>query len=104
MNDPTTPARVEQACTDLTTANSPITFTAIAAATGISRATLYRNPALHAIITEHRANAPAPAKLSDLDREITHLRTALDAIASKVRHQEERIRRLERRNRSTPKH
>jgi hypothetical protein len=34
-----------------------VTFTAVADATGLSRATLYRNPDLRAIIAEHRTHA-----------------------------------------------
>lgn len=56
MNNPDTLTRVERACADLTKAGQPVTFTAVANATGLSRATLYRNPDLRATITEHRAH------------------------------------------------
>ena len=46
---------VERACTDLAHDGRPVTFTAIATATGLSRSTLYRNPALRAIVEQHQA-------------------------------------------------
>jgi uncharacterized coiled-coil protein SlyX len=96
MNNPDALARVERACSDLTEADRQVTFTAVADATGLSRATLYRNPDLRAIITEHRTHAAQAGTLGGLSSEIAHLRTALEAIADKVRRQEERLRRLER--------
>lgn len=96
MTNPDTIARVERACTDLTHADRQVTFTAVADATGLSRATLYRNPDLRAIITEHRTHAEQAGTLGGLSSEIAHLRTALEAIADKVRRHEERLRRLER--------
>jgi Family of unknown function (DUF6262) len=102
MNGPDPISRVEQACADLTEAGQPVTFTAIAGITGLSRTTLYRNPDLRAVIAEHRIRAEHASTLGGLAREIAHLRTALEAIAAKVRHQEERLRRLERRNTGKP--
>lgn len=94
--------RVERACAELTKARQPVTFTAVADATGLSRATLYRNPNLRAVITEHRTHAAQAGTLGGLSSEIAHLRTALEAIADKVRRQEERLRRLERRGTGKP--
>jgi uncharacterized coiled-coil protein SlyX len=96
MNNPDPRTRVEHACADLTKVGQPVTFTAVADATGLSRATLYRNPDLRAIIAEHRTHAAQAGTLGGLSRDIAHLRTALEAIADKVRRQEERLRRLER--------
>lgn len=102
MNNPDALTRVERACTDLTHTSRPVTFTAIANATGLSRATLYRNPDLRAIITTHRAATEQAGTLSGLTSEIAHLRTVLEAIADKVRRQEERLRRLERNRNHKP--
>jgi hypothetical protein len=102
MTNPDALTRVERACADLTKAGQPVTFTAVADATGLSRATLYRNPTLRAIITEHRTHAAQAGTLGGLGSEIAHLRTALEAIADKVRRQEERLRRLERRGTDKP--
>jgi hypothetical protein len=88
--------RVESACADLARAGQPVTFTAIAATTGLGRATLYRNPQIRAVIDEHRARQAEARTLSGLAAEITHLRTALEAVAHNVRRHEERLRRLER--------
>jgi uncharacterized protein DUF6262 len=89
--------RVEHACAQIARAGQPVTFTAVAARTGLSRATLYRNPHIHAVIDEHRARQAEARTLSGLAAEISHLRTALEAVAGNVRQHEERIRRLERR-------
>lgn len=86
---------VETACTELTANNQTITFTAIADHTGISRTTLYRNPALRAVIDRHRQRSNDPRTLTSLTAEIAHLRTGLEALADRVRHQEERLRHLE---------
>jgi hypothetical protein len=88
--------RVEHACAELARAGQPVTFTAIADSTGLSRATLYRNPQIRAVIDEHRTRQAKARTLSGLAAEITHLRTALEAVAGKVRRHEERLRRLER--------
>lgn len=88
---------VEQACTDLTIQGQPVTFTAIAARTGLSRATLYRQEQIRAVIDEHRAHQHQARTLTGLATEIGHLRTAIEAIATTVKHHEEQIRRLNRR-------
>ena len=92
MNNLTT---VETACNNLATAGQAITFTAIAEHTGISRTTLYRNPQLRAVIDDHRRHSHDRHTLSGLAAEIAHLRTGLEALADRVRQQEERLRRLE---------
>jgi uncharacterized coiled-coil protein SlyX len=102
MNDQDALTRVERACADLTKAEQQVTFTAISDITGLSRATLYRNPELRAVIAEHRTRAAQASTLGGLSSEIAHLRTALEAIAAKVRRQEERLRRLERRRTDKP--
>jgi len=86
---------VEAACTELAEVGEPITFTAIAEQTGISRTTLYRNPELRSVIDEHRHHTNDPRTLTALTTEIVHLRTALEAVADRVRQHEERLRRIE---------
>lgn len=86
---------VEAACVELVNNKTPITFIAIAEHTGISRTTLYRNPQLRAVIEEHRHHSHDPRTLTGLATEISHLRTGLEAIADRIRQQEERLRRLE---------
>ncbi len=93
MTDPV--STVERACRDLTATGQPVTFTTIAERTGISRTTLYRNPQLRAVVEEHRHHSHDPRTLSGLTAEIAHLRTAVEALADRVRHHEERLRRLE---------
>jgi hypothetical protein len=88
-------ATIETACRELATSGEPVTFTNIAEHTGISRTTLYRNPQLRAVIEEHRHHYHDPRTLTGLTAEIGHLRTAVEALADRVRHQEERLRRLE---------
>ena len=89
------PELVEIACPELANNQMPIIFTAIAEHTGISRTTLYRNPQLRAVIEEHRHHSHDPRTLTGLAAEISHLRTGLEAIADRIRQQEERLRRLE---------
>jgi hypothetical protein len=91
----TTPHDIETICQRLTNDGRPITFPAVATAAGVSRTTLYRNLELRAVIEEHRHRSHDPRTLSSFTAEIDHLRTALNAIADRVRHQEERLRRLE---------
>ena len=93
---------VEAACARLAQHGEAITFTAIANHTGISRTTLYRNPQLRAVVEEHRSHTHDPHTLTGLAAEITHLRTGLQALADKVRNQEERLRHLEGRT-TTPR-
>ncbi len=87
---------VETACTELANQDEPITFTVIAELTGISRTTLYRNQQLRAIVEEHRSHTHDRRTLTGLAAEIAHLRNSLEAVADRVRQQEERLRRLER--------
>lgn len=94
---------VEAACTELASQREPITFTVIAELTGISRTTLYRNQQLRAIIEDHRSHTHDRHTLTGLSAEISHLRTSLEAIADRVRQQEERLRRLERQPRRKAK-
>lgn len=91
--------RVEHACAHLVHAGQQVTFTAVATAAGVGRATLYRDPQLRAVINEHRSRQAEARTLTGLAQELAHLRTALEAVADNVRRHEEQIRRLERRNR-----
>jgi len=86
---------VETACSELANQGEPITFTVIAELTSISRTTLYRNPQLRAVIDNHRSHTHDRRTLTGLATEIAHLRNSLEAIASRVHDQEERIRHLE---------
>lgn len=94
MVDDTLLGRTERAVADLLTAGQPVTFTAVAAHAHISRATLYRHAQLRALVDDHRTQPTASA----LAVEVRQLRTILEAVAAKTRRQEERLRRLERRN------
>jgi hypothetical protein len=86
--------RVERACAQLHHDGQPITFTAVAARTGLGRTTLYRNPALRAVIEDHRHRAATGGTLTGITDELSTLRTALDAIAARVHRHEEQLRRL----------
>jgi Family of unknown function (DUF6262) len=91
MTSTNTLNRVERACAQLRHDGQLVTFTAIAATTGLGRTTLYRDPTLRAIIDQHRHRTNTLTSLTD---EITTLRTALETIATRVRHHEEQLRRL----------
>jgi hypothetical protein len=87
-------AKVEQACADLIANEQPVTFAQIAARTGLGRTTLYRNASLRALVEEHRHRAAQAGTLSGLAEDIAALRTALEAIAERVRHHEEQLRQI----------
>lgn len=86
--------RVEQACAELVAAGTAVTFDMVAERAGIGRATLYRNPELRAIVTEQRVRGREAGTLTGLADDIAHLRTAVDALAAKVRSHEEQLRAL----------
>jgi hypothetical protein len=86
--------RVERACAELRHRGEKVTFTAVAAATGLGRTTLYRDPTLRAVIDQHRHQAASSGTLTGLTDEIATLRTAVEAIADRVRKHEEQLRRL----------
>lgn len=92
MSPDHTPQSIERACADLARASRPITFTAIAAVTGISRSILYRNSGLRAIIDHHKNTPEGP--LTAITDEVATLRAAVTTLADQVRSHEEQIRRL----------
>ena len=104
MSSPDLTARAEQACADLAASGQPVTFTAVAARAGIGRATLYRDPALRAVIDGHRRDAASANTLTGLAGDIAALRLAVEAIATRVRCHEEQIRQLNRRNQPARSH
>lgn len=94
MTSTDTLTRVEQACADLIAHGRGVTFTAVAEHSGLGRTTLYRNPAARTVIEQHRTRSTDAATFTGLATEIATLRTALEAIADRVRHHEEQLRRL----------
>ncbi len=94
MTSPETLARVERACAELLTDRGPFSFAAVAIKAGVSRTTLYRDESLRAVVEEHRMRSRDPYSLSGLATEVAHLRTAVEALAARVRHQEEQLGRL----------
>jgi hypothetical protein len=86
--------RVERVCTELATSGQPITFTVVAEQAQISRATLYRDQQLRAIIDEHRTRQTDARTLTGLATEVAHLRTAVEALAEGVKRHEEQLRKL----------
>lgn len=90
---------VETVCAELAAGNTKVTFAAVAERTGISRTTLYNHPELRAVIDEHREPSSDPRTLTSLMVEIGYLRTAVEAIATRVGKHEDRLRRLEHRQR-----
>ncbi len=86
---------MERACADLI-GNGHAAFAAVALNTGVSRATLYRDETLRAVVEEHRQRSRDPSTLSGVLAEVRHLRTAVEVLSEKVRRHEEQLRRLER--------
>jgi AcrR family transcriptional regulator len=88
--------RVEQACRELAATATPVTLAGVAERAGIARATIYRRPELRAIVEEHRQASRDALTLSGLAIELDQIRTALEAVAAKVRQHEEELRKLRR--------
>ena len=94
--------RVRAACEELLAAGRDVTFTAVAEHSGISRATCYRDRQLRAVIDTYRSRHGELLTLTGLADRLDNLTQALDAVAAKVRRQEEELRTLKRRT-ATPR-
>jgi hypothetical protein len=94
MTDTNTLNRVERACAQLHHEGHTVTFTAVAARTGLGRSTLYRDSTIRAVIEQHRHRTADSGTIAGVTDEIATLRTALHALADKVRRHEEQLRRL----------
>jgi hypothetical protein len=94
--------RVRTACEQILAAGRDVTFAAVAEHSGISRATCYRDRQLRAIIDAYRSRHGELLTISGLADRLDNLTQALEAIAAKVRRQEEEIRTLKRRT-ATPR-
>ncbi|MDA8266390.1 MAG: hypothetical protein M0T79_13800 [Actinomycetota bacterium] len=90
---------VERACGELLALGKPVSFNEVATRAGTSRTTLYRRADLRALVEDHRSRGREANTLSGLAVQVDQLRHSLEAVADKVRHHEEAIRRLERRSR-----
>ncbi len=99
MTNTSTLNRVERTCIELRHDGKDVTFTAVAARTGLGRSTLYRDSTIRAVIEEHRHRTATGGTLAALTDEIATLRAAIDALATRVRRHEEQLRRLEPRKR-----
>lgn len=86
--------RVRDACDQLTQAAQTITFDAVADATNISRATLYRRRELREIVERYRDPTGQQISITRLADQIDQLRDSLEAVADRVRHHEEQLRQL----------
>ena len=94
MNPHDRTTRVERACTDLARDGKPVTFVAIAAVTGLSRSTIYRNTTLRSIVEHHKHAAATEAPMTAITDEIATLRVAVTTLAERVRTHDEQLRRL----------
>jgi hypothetical protein len=93
--------RVRTTCEQLLAAGRDVTFTAVAEHSGISRATCYRDRQLRAVIDTYRSRHGELLTITGLADRLDNLTQALDAVAAKVRRQEEELRTLKRRT-ATP--
>jgi hypothetical protein len=87
-------AQVERACADLADHGEDVTFVTVSERAGVPRVTLYRNPDLRAVVEEQRARARDAHTLTGLSTELANLRVALEAVAERVRHHDETLRRI----------
>jgi len=66
-------------------AGQPVTFSAVAAAAGVSRTWLYRNPGIRDLITRLRTQPPRPASTRAAQRATAaSLRARLDAATQEI--------------------
>jgi hypothetical protein len=93
---------VRSACEQLLADGHDVTFTAVAEHAGISRATCYRDRDLRAVIEAYRSRHGQMLTLTGLANRIDNLTQALEAVASKVRKQEEELRALKPSSAPTP--
>jgi len=93
---------VRTACEQLLTDGKDVTFTAVAERSGTSRATCYRDRDLRAIIETYRSRHGQMLTITGLADRIDNLTQALEAVADKVRRQEEQLRALTRSSGPTP--
>lgn len=93
---PTPLKRVRTACEQLLAQGRDVTFTAVAQSSGISRATCYRDRELRSVIDNYRARHGELLTLTGLADRIDQLTASLEAVAGKVRRQEEELRALKR--------
>jgi len=89
--------RVRTGCEQLLAAGRDVTFAAVAEHSGISRATCYRDRQLRGVIDTYRSRHGEMLTLTGLADRLDNLTQALDALAVKVRRQEEELRTLKRR-------
>ncbi len=90
--------RVRAACERLLADGRDVTFTAVAEHAGISRATCYRDRDLRSTIDTYRSRHGDLLTLTRLADRVDNLTQALEAVAVKVRRQEEELRALKRSN------
>ena len=102
MTDPDTDTeRIQAACERLLAACRDVTFTAVAETSRISRATCYRRRELREIIDNYRSRHGELLTLTGLTTRLDNLTQALEAVAAKIRRQEEEIRALKAARRPT---
>jgi hypothetical protein len=88
------PDRVRRACADLARTGDQVTLTAVADATGSSRATLYRRRDLRELVEGHRDPGGQTPTLTGLTDQIDRLHQSVEALADRVRRHEEQLRRM----------
>lgn len=93
MNPELLMEQVRKSLHDLAEQGTKISITAVAAAAGIPRSTLYRHAEARALIRDHITTGTKSTK--DLATDVARLGALIDALATRVRNQEERIRHLE---------
>ncbi|WP_427018179.1 hypothetical protein ACQCSX_06220 [Pseudarthrobacter sp. P1] len=101
MNTEPLNERIEAALRQLTGQGARISITAVAAQLGIPRSRLYRNAAARELIHQRISTAHRDAG-GNLAAEVNRLGVLIDALAARVRNQEERLRQLEGRPHTTP--
>lgn len=88
--------RVRAACEEMLADGRDVTFAAVAHASGISRATCYRDRQLRAVIDTYRSRHGDMLTITGLADQVDNLTQTLQALADRVRRHEEELRGLKR--------
>lgn len=94
--------RIEAALRELTSQGARVNITAVAALAGIPRSSFYRDAAARELIHRRIAETRRGSE-KNVVSEVHRLGLLVDALAARVRNQEERLRRLEGRPHTTPR-
>jgi len=102
MNTVPLTERIETALRELIEQGARLSITAVAAHAGLPGSSLFRNPEAGDLVNQRISETRQQAE-ANLVSEVARLRGMVEALAARVRNQEERLRRLEGRQYTVPR-